>query len=77
MTERLIGLGAMATRAGIPQGWLRDEALAGRIPHLSAGARLLFVPTLVERELLRRAAGKTPTDQRPARKEDTREEGRR
>ena len=39
----------MATRAGVPRGWLRAEAEAGRIPHLRAGERLLFRAELVER----------------------------
>jgi hypothetical protein len=35
--------------------WLRDEAEAGRIPHLKAGKALLFDPEAVERVLVERA----------------------
>jgi len=73
MIDRLIGLGAMATRAGVPRGWLRAEAEAGRIPHLRAGARLLFRVDLVERVLLARAGGEAP-DPRPWREEAREEE---
>lgn len=55
----------MATRAGVPRGWLRAEAEAGRVPHLRAGERLLFRAALVERVLLARAADKAPNP-RPA-----------
>jgi len=68
MIDRLIGLGAMATRAGVPRGWLRAEAEAGRIPHLRAGGRLLFCVELVERVLLARAGGEV-RDPRPSREE--------
>lgn len=45
----------MARRLRVTQAWLRDEAEAGRIPHLKAGDRLLFDPETVERVLLERA----------------------
>ncbi len=60
MGEQLIGLGAMATRAGVPRGWLRAEAEAGRVPCLRAGERLLFSADTVERVLLSRAAAESP-----------------
>lgn len=64
----LLGLGAMATRAGVPRGWLREEALAGRIPFLAAGERMLFRASAVEHLLLARASGEpAPTpDRAPA-----------
>lgn len=51
----LLPLGPMARRLRVTQAWLRDEAEAGRIPHLKAGQRLLFDPETVERVLLERA----------------------
>jgi hypothetical protein len=45
----------MARRLRVPVRWLRDEAGAGRIPHLKAGKALLFDPETVERVLRERA----------------------
>ena len=53
-----IPLGAMARRLRIPAAWLRQEAEAGRIPHLKAGAVLLFDPQTVEALLRERAKGR-------------------
>lgn len=44
-------LGAIARRFRIPAKWLRQEAEAGRIPHLKAGRVLLFDPEVVETAL--------------------------
>jgi hypothetical protein len=45
----------MARRVRVPVRWLRDEAEAGRIPHLRAGKVFLFDPPTVEAVLLERA----------------------
>ncbi|MFO0840681.1 MAG: DNA-binding protein [Phycisphaerae bacterium] len=55
--EVFLSLRRTAARLGVPASWLRAEALAGRVPHLRAGRRLLFNPTAVEGILLDRAAG--------------------
>lgn len=47
----------MARRLGVTAKWLRNEAEAGRIPHLAAGRRLLFDAETVERLLTERARG--------------------
>jgi len=52
---KLIPLGAMAQRLRVAAKWLREEAEAGRIPHLAAGARILVDPDAVERVLVKRA----------------------
>jgi hypothetical protein len=52
---KLIPLGPLARRLRVPVKWLRDEALAGRVPHLKAGKAFLFDPEAVERVLLERA----------------------
>lgn len=52
---KLLLVGPMARRLRVTVKWLRDEAEAGRIPHLKAGQRLLFDPETVERVLLERA----------------------
>ncbi len=56
-TPKLMCIGPMARRLGVPVRWLRAEADAGRIPHLRAENVLLFDPNAVERELRKRAAG--------------------
>jgi len=53
----LLPIGAMARRLGVTAKWLRNEAEAGRIPHLAAGRRLLFDAETVERLLTERARG--------------------
>ena len=55
---RLLTAGAMARRLRVPVKWLRDEAEAGRIPHVKADTALLFDPETVERVLLERAQRK-------------------
>lgn len=45
----------MAHQLRVTSKWLRDEAEAGRVPHLRAGDRLLFDPETGERLLLERA----------------------
>lgn len=41
---------------GLSETWLRDEANAGRIPHLKIGKRVMFNPDAVERALIERSA---------------------
>jgi len=48
-------LTATATRLGIPRKWLKDEAEAGRMPHIKTGRRLLFSIGQVRDTLTRRA----------------------
>ena len=45
----------MARRLRVPVRWLRNEAEAGRIPHVQAERVLLFDPATVEQVLLDRA----------------------
>ena len=54
--EAPLTLGQLADRLKLSTEWLRAEALAGRIPSLLAGKRLLFNAEAVERVLLKRAA---------------------
>ena len=51
----------MARRLRLPCKWLIAEAEAGRLPHLKAGTKFLFVPSLIEKMLLERAS-KMPAD---------------
>jgi hypothetical protein len=51
----LTPLGSTARLLRVPAAWLRDEADAGRLPHLRAGNAYLFDVDLVERLLLDRA----------------------
>ena len=61
----LIGLHGLAVALGLPRDWLRAEALAGRMPCLKAGKRLLFNREAVERTLLKRAAVNTIQEGQP------------
>jgi hypothetical protein len=45
-----------AHRLGVPATWLRSEALAGRLPHLRVGRRLLVDPDAVRAALALRAS---------------------
>ena len=54
-TPKLLPVGPMARRLRVPVKWLRDEADAGRVPHLKAGKAVLFAPEAVEKALLERA----------------------
>lgn len=56
MSDLLLSLARMSRKLGVTQQWLRDEADAGRVPHLRAGRRYLFDPSAVETALARRAA---------------------
>lgn len=52
---RLLPVGPMARRLRVSVKWLREEAAAGRIPHLQADRAILFDPDTVERVLVERA----------------------
>jgi excisionase family DNA binding protein len=53
----LLNLSRMARRLGVTAKWLRDEADAGRIPHLKTGGkRYLFSVEAVQRALAERAS---------------------
>jgi hypothetical protein len=52
----LFSLPRLAVRLRLPRGWLRQEALAGRLPCLKVGRRLLFNFSACERALAERAA---------------------
>lgn len=53
-TTRPVPLGRLAQIIGVPAKWLREEAEAGRIPHLKAGDVLLFDPEAVEQIIVQR-----------------------
>ena len=53
--NELLSLPHAARRLRVPVQWLRDEALAGRIPVLRIGRRLLFNVDAVRAALLERA----------------------
>jgi hypothetical protein len=48
-------LAPMARLLGVSSRWLREEAEAGRLPHLAAGDTILFDADLIERILIERA----------------------
>ena len=52
----LTNIHGLAKRFGLPAGWFKAEAVAGRLPHLKIGRRFLFNPEAVERVLTERAA---------------------
>ncbi len=54
-TPKLLPVGPMARYLRVPVKWLREEAEAGRIPHLKADKVFLFDPETVEKILLERA----------------------
>jgi len=53
---KIVTLGSMARRLGVTTKWLRTEAENGRLPHLKAGERFLFVPDVVAAVIAQRAA---------------------
>lgn len=53
--KQAVTLSRMARILRVPVGWLRTEAEAGRVPHLRAGAVILFDPMAVQRVLVARA----------------------
>jgi hypothetical protein len=54
--SELLSLARAARRVGITARWLRDEAAAGRVPHLRAGTRYLFDLAALTQSLSDRAA---------------------
>ena len=50
----------MARKLGVTTKWLRSQAESGRIPHLRADERFLFVPGVVMKVLADRAAQPQP-----------------
>lgn len=60
----LLDLRSMARRLRVSMRWLRDEARAGRVPHLAAGRRLLFDAMTVEQVMTARAR-QYPDDRPP------------
>jgi hypothetical protein len=52
----LLTLHQLAARLRLPREWLRAEALAGHLPCLRVGRKLLFNLSIVERILAERAA---------------------
>jgi hypothetical protein len=53
--RKLLPLGPTARTLRVPVGWLREEALADRVPCLKAGKAILFDIEAVEAVLLERA----------------------
>lgn len=56
--KQLVSDRAMARQIGVPIGWLKAEAEAGRVPSLKAGRTHIFNPVAVVAALSERAAGK-------------------
>jgi hypothetical protein len=54
--EPLTSLAGLSARLRLPREWLRAEAIAGRIPCLKIGRKLLFSLSAVEKSLAERAA---------------------
>lgn len=52
-----IPLTRLARHLGLPVSWLKQEAEAGRLPHLKIGRRFVFNLAAVEAVLLERANG--------------------
>lgn len=52
--EEILSLTRMARRLNVPKTWLREQAAAGEIPAIEAGARWLFNPAVVEQVLAER-----------------------
>jgi excisionase family DNA binding protein len=55
-TSPLLSLPALAEALNLPEEWIKDEADAGRIPHLRIGKRYRFNREAVIRNLAERAA---------------------
>jgi hypothetical protein len=54
--SELVILPRAARRLGVPVKWLREQADAGKVPCLRAGARYLFDLDAVRQELAKQAA---------------------
>jgi hypothetical protein len=59
-TSQLVPINVAARWLRVPARWLRDEADAGRIPHLRAGKAVLCDAAAVEAVLLERARRAAP-----------------
>jgi hypothetical protein len=57
---KLLRAGPLARRLRVPVKWLRDEAEAGRLPHLKCGKTVLFDPDAVEQVMVARARQEVP-----------------
>lgn len=55
-SHTLLNLRQLARRLGVPADWVRRQAIAGSIPCLKAGRRLLFNAEAVEAALAKAAA---------------------
>lgn len=66
-TNDLAPLGLAALRLKVPSTWLRGEALAGRVPCLQAGSRMLFDVAVVRELLAERARQPAQAGQEPRR----------
>jgi hypothetical protein len=53
--RKLVPINVAARWLRVPARWLRGEAVAGRIPHLTAGTTILCDVCAVEAALLERA----------------------
>jgi hypothetical protein len=62
----LVNLQKLAVHIRLPRGWLREEAIAGRIPCLRVGRRMLFNLAAVEQALALRAAMETSVTRQEA-----------
>jgi hypothetical protein len=67
--DGLLSLFQLAERTRLPQRWLRQEALGGRLPCLRVGRMLRFNLAAVEEALARRAAAERVTPPLPGRAE--------
>jgi hypothetical protein len=63
--DDLLSLFQLAVKTRLPLRWLRQEALAGRLPCLRVGRMLRFNLSAVEELLLRRAASENVTQSYP------------
>lgn len=53
-SKKLIPLSALATRLGVPVGWLREQADRGEIPSLVISRRRYFDEELARKKILAR-----------------------
>lgn len=58
-SPRLLPIGELADRTGLPVAWLRREADAGRVPCMRVGRRRMFSLTAVQDALAARQAADT------------------
>ncbi len=65
MSSSVVTLSGLAAHFRLPRHWLRQQALAGRIPCLRVGRRFLFNPAAVEEALARLAASKEGVSRGP------------